>query len=115
MRKPLTPAELKAMAARLHIPLQDVARWHRVEAPRYISINPGRPKGKVKRPKGTLSIRDAMDKFGVTAAALRMWREQGLPYQNVGMMIVMKETDLKKWVEKRTDRKLTLSVRRNPQ
>ncbi len=89
------------MAARLGVPLQDVARWHRVEGPRYVSKLPGRPKGKPQRPAGTLTVRDAMVKFGITAAELRKWREQGLPYRTVGTMILMKETDLKAWIQKR--------------
>ena len=84
------------MAKQLCIPL---ARWHLIHAPHYGTTKAGRPKGKLKRPKGTLSVRDAMDKFGVTAAELMKWRAEGMPYRTVGVMIVVKETDLKEWIE----------------
>lgn len=92
--------ELKEMAARLRLPLEDLERWHRVHGPKFISSTPGRPKGKVKRPKGALSIGDVIQKYGVDARTLSDWRDQGMPFRMIGSMIVFKEHDIEDWVRK---------------
>ena len=96
MRKPLDKATLKKIARRLDIPLEAVARWH-LESRNFLSDNPGRPKGKLKRPKGTLSTADVITRYGIKREILTQWREQGIPHQFVGMMIVFKEKDIELW------------------
>jgi hypothetical protein len=90
--------EIKAMAERLNLPVEDVRRWHVVHGPHYVSATPGRPKGKVKRPKGTLSIGDAIKKYGIDAKTLQDWRDEGMPYRVIGTMVIFKGDDLEKWM-----------------
>jgi hypothetical protein len=99
MRKPLNNAELKSFARRLDIPLESLARWHR-EAPHFQSDNPGRPKGRRKRPKGTLSTADVIARYGIKRKILTEWRKQGIPHRFIGMMIVFNEKDIEHWKEK---------------
>ena len=100
MRKPLDKATLKTIARRLDVPLETVARWHR-ESRHFLSNSPGRPKGKLKRPAGTLSTADVIARYGIDRKILTQWREQGIPHQFVGMMIVFNEKDIILWKNER--------------
>jgi hypothetical protein len=59
----------------------------------------GRPKGKLKRPKGTLSIHDIMVKYKIINRTLTRWRKMGLPCRKIGHLVVIKERDLKDWIQ----------------
>jgi hypothetical protein len=53
------------------------------------------------RPDGTLSVTEIAKKYGVAPTLLVQWRKAGLPSQRgAGRLIVIKETDLKKWIAK---------------
>jgi hypothetical protein len=94
-------SELEAMAERLNIPAQDIARWHIIHSPRFLSKNPGRPKGKQKRPNGTLAIADIVRQYGIDHTTLQQWREQGMPHEVRGKMILIQERVLNQWIDDR--------------
>jgi hypothetical protein len=66
------------------------------------TFNPitGRPKGKLKRPKGTLSTADVIARYGIKRKKLTEWRKQGIPHRFIGMMIVFNEKDIEHWKRK---------------
>ena len=98
---PMKESELKEMAGRLGIPLHDIARWHLVNGPRFVTQYLGRPKGKLKRPKGTLSVGEIIQKYGIDHHALRQWRERGMPHRKIGRMIVVQQRVLDRWVKEK--------------
>ncbi len=84
---------------RTGIAAEQIVRWHVHEGPLYVSKNPGRPKGKTPRPPGFISIGDAVRKYHVKADRIRQWRAEGLPTVNVGRMIALKESQLRKLIK----------------
>ena len=95
----MNDAQLRAMAERLNLPVQDIARWHLVNGPRFVSKNPGRPKGKLKRPRGSLSVAEIIQKYGIDRHTLTRWREQGMPHRRIGTLIVVNQRVLDTWIE----------------
>ena len=72
-----------------------IAQWHY----RYSSLF--RSEKRFERPPGTLSITEISAKFGIAPPLLVQWRKAGLPSRRAaGKLIVIKETDLKKWIAK---------------
>ena len=93
--------ELLKIAQSTGIAAEQIARWHIQEGPLYVSANPGRPKGKIKRPAGCISIGDARRKYNLKTAQLQKWREEGLPTVTSGTMVAIKESELKRWIATR--------------
>ena len=104
MRRPMNVAELEAFADSIGVAAETVARWHVLNWRHEPHKNSGRPKGKNTRPAGTLSVADIARKHCIKATTLAQWREQGLPFQRIGPMIVVNEDELKRWIHvKRTN------------
>ena len=101
MRRPMTVAELEALADNTGVAAETLARWHVLHWRHEPHKNAGRPRGKAKRPKGTIAVGDIVHKYGIKAAPLREWRERGLPFQRIASMIVVRESDLKNWIRER--------------
>ncbi len=92
--------DLLKIAQSTGIAAEKLVQWHHTESPYFISKNPGRPKGKLKRPKGTLSIGDARRKYDLTTEQVRLWREEGMPSVTLGTLVAIREADLKTWMKK---------------
>ena len=56
------------------------------------------PKGKLKRPRGMLSVRDCFDTYGIEPAVLSKWRKRGMPFQKDGMLILVATKILEQWI-----------------
>ena len=92
-------SELRAIAERLDLPVYDIARWHFIDGQHYISKKASRPKGKLKRPKGTLSIGEIIQKYGIDRFTLSEWRRLGIPHRRIGTLIVVNQRVLDQWIE----------------
>jgi hypothetical protein len=92
--------ELLKIANATGIAAEKIVHWHQAESPFFISKNPGRPKGKLKRPRGTLSIGDARRRYDLSTDQIRAWRNEGMPSLTLGTLIAIRENDLKKWMKK---------------
>ena len=92
--------QLSRIAAMTGISRAQLMAWHAVEAPRFRSKNPGRPRGKHVRPAGYLSIGDARRKYGLKTRQLQEWRAEGLAAEKRAMMILINESDLKACIRK---------------
>ena len=87
------------LSGRTGIAAEQIVRWHLHEGPLYVSRNPGRPKGKTPRPRGFISIGDAVKKYQIKAEQIRKWRAEGLQTVTVGRMIALKESALRKLIK----------------
>lgn len=92
--------ELLKIAERVGIAADQVIRWNYIESPHFRSKNPGRPKGKIKRPAGCLSIGDVRKKYDLTTEQIRRLREAGMPSVTLGTLVAIRESDLKAWLVK---------------
>ena len=64
-------------------------------------LKPGsgaRPKGKLKRRRGMLSVRDCFDTYGIKSAVLSEWREMGMPFEKDGTLILVEPKILEQWI-----------------
>jgi hypothetical protein len=94
-------AELAAFADSIGVAAETVARWHVLNWRHEPHKNAGRPKGKAKRPVGTLSVAEIARKHGIKATTLAAWRAEGLPHRRIGSMIVMDEAEVLRWMRGR--------------
>lgn len=85
--------EIKRIAKKYTIAVKQISQWRDAY---------GRNKWKPKRPKGMLSVGDIRSKYGIQAKTLALWRRAGLPNtRGKGKMVLIKETDLLKWIERK--------------
>ncbi len=86
--------KLRKISRMTGIALDKIAQWHFVHSPHFISKHTGRPKGKVERPEGMLSIGDIKKKYNLTNAVIARWREEGLATATFGSLILIREAEL---------------------
>src|SRR5437868_752703 len=75
----MTDEELKRLAKETGIPLKKIAEWH------FVHARDGMPR-KQRRPKGTLSINDIMER-GIPYQTIHAWRQAGLKTRQKGRMV----------------------------
>ena len=90
--------DIERIAQMTGIAAERIARWHFVDAPRMVHSNAGRPKGKLKRPRGMLSLGDARQKFQLTIEEMNQYRNAGLKCKKAHGMILVKETELRRFL-----------------
>ncbi len=96
----MTEKELLAYSKSLGVEPKTILTWS-LGFRKTNPFNRGKPKGKQPRPKGMLSIADAIEKYGVDPDTLRAWREEGMEFEKIGSMIVMRDADVKEWTQAR--------------
>ena len=91
--------DLKKYARNLGVDPQYLLRWRQG----FRKMNPncnGRPKGRLSRPVGWISVGDAILKYKTTCAILQQLRRDGLSVKVDGTMILMNESELRERLRK---------------
>ena len=87
--------DIKRLARNSGVEPKKIALWH------FKYSHLFRSQKRFERPPGTLSITEISAKYGIAPPLLVQWRKAGLPSRHgFGKLIVIKETDLQKWIAK---------------
>lgn len=87
--------EIKRLAQLAGVEPSKIAHWH------FKFSHLFRTHKRFERPPGMLSVTEISSRYGIAPPLLIEWRKAGLPSRRgPGKLVLIKETDLQKWIAK---------------